>query len=76
MLLKKKNFWYTVKQLFSDKINHKETINIIGHGVTLTNNEVIAEVFNNYFCNIVKNLSLLKGPSIKEQPLDFYTDHV
>ena len=51
-----KKFWQTVKPLFSDKINHRETINLIDNEVTLSNDEEIAETFNKYFCNIAKNL--------------------
>ena len=29
-----KKFWQTVKLLFSDKINHRETINLIGNRIT------------------------------------------
>ena len=61
-----KKFGQTVKPLFSDKINHRETINLIDNEVILSNDEEIAETFNKYFCNIAKNLSLPESPSIKE----------
>ena len=63
-------FWQTVKPLFSDKINHRETINLIDNEVTLSNDEEIAETFNKYFCNIAKNLSLPENPSIKEPSVE------
>ena len=66
-----KKFWQTVKPLFSDKINHRETINLIDNGRNLT-----AETFNKYFCNIAKNLSLLENPSIKKPSVELYTDPV
>ena len=65
-----KKFWQTVKPLFSDKINHRETINLIDNEVTLSNDEEIAETFNKYFCNIAKNLSLPENPSIKEPSVE------
>ena len=43
-----KKIWQAVKPLFSDKINHRETINLIYNGVTLSNDEEIAETFNKY----------------------------
>ena len=36
-----KKFWQTEKPLFSDKINHRETINLIDNEVTLSNDEEI-----------------------------------
>ena len=69
-------FWQTVKPLFSDKINHRETINLIDNEVTLSNDEEIAETFNKYFCNIAKNLSLPENPSIKEPSVELFTDPV
>ena len=62
-------FWQAVKPLFSDKINHNETINLIGNGVTWSNDEEIAKTSNKCFCNIDKNLSLPENPSIKEDPV-------
>ena len=50
-----KKFWHTVKPLFSDKINHIETINMIDNGFTLSNDEVIVETLNKYFCSIAKS---------------------
>ena len=61
-----KKFWQTRKPIFSDKINHRETINLIDNGVTLSNGEEIAETLNKYFGNIAENLSFPENPSIKE----------
>ena len=71
-----KKFWETVKPLFSDKINHRETINSIDNGVTLSNDEKIAETFNKYFCNIAKDLSLPENLSIKEPSVELFTNPV
>ena len=62
--------------LFSDKINHRETINLIDNGVTLFNDEEIAETFNKYFFNIAKKLSLPENLSIKKQSVKLSTDPV
>ena len=51
-----KKFWKTVKPLFSDKISHKETINLAVNDTILSDDQVVADTFNNYFNNIVKNL--------------------
>ena len=51
-----KKFWKTAKPLFSDKISHKETINLAVNDTILSDDQVVADTFNNYFNNIVKNL--------------------
>ena len=71
-----RNFVKPVKPLFSDKINHRETINLIDNEITLSNDEEIAETFNKYFCNIAKNISLPESPSIKEPSVEIFTDPV
>ena len=42
------------------------------NGVTLSNDEEIAETFNKYFCNIAKNLSPPENPSIKEPSVELF----
>ena len=49
---------------------------MIYNGVTLSNDEEIAETFNKYFCNIAKMLSLPENPSIKEPAVELFTDPV
>ena len=51
-----KKFWKTVKPLFPDKISHKETISLAVNGTILSDDQVVADTFNNYYNNIVKNL--------------------
>ena len=48
-------FWKTVKPLFSDKISHKETIDLAVNDTILSEDQVVADTFNNYFNNMVKN---------------------
>ena len=60
-----KKFWKTVKPLLSDKISHKETIKLAVNDTILSDNQVVADTFNNYFNNIVKNLLTI---TIKNYP--------
>ena len=46
---------------------------MIDDGVTLSNNEEVAEKFYKYFCNIAKNWSLAENLFIKEPSVDFFT---
>ena len=71
-----KKFWKTVKSFFSNKTNHRETINLIDNGVTLSNYEEITERFNKCFCNIAKNLSLSETPHSKEPSVELFTEPV
>ena len=64
------------KTLFSDRINNKETINLIDNGVNLCNDEEITETFNKSFCKIAKKLSLPENLSIKEPSVKLFTDPV
>ena len=50
-------FWKTVKSLFSDKLTHKEVINLAEDREMLDNDNNVAETFNNYFCKIAYALS-------------------
>ena len=38
------------------EISHKETINLVENDTILSGDQVVADKFNNYFNNIVKNL--------------------
>ena len=51
-----KKFRKTIKPLFSNKISHKETINLAVNDTILSDEQVVADTFNNYFNNIVKNV--------------------
>ena len=64
------------KPYFSDKINNRQTINLIDNEITLSNDEEIGETFNKYFCNIAKNKSLPENPSIKEPSVELFIDPV
>ena len=62
-----KNVWKTVKSLFSDKISCKETINLVKNDLILSDDQVVAETFNNYFRNIVKNLLTVTNKSFPKE---------
>ena len=64
-----KKFWQTVKPLFSDKINHRETINLIDNEVTLSNDEEIAETFN-IFVTLLRTYHYQKVLLLRSRPLN------
>ena len=68
-------FLQIVKLLFSNKRN-KDTINIMDNGVTISYEKEFAEIFNKYFCNIPKNLSLAESPSSKEPSVELFTNPI
>ena len=62
-----KKFWKTVKPLFSDKISLKDIISLTENGKTITGDLPIAEIFNNYFSNVIRSLchrNIPKKPGI------------
>ena len=58
-----KKFWKTVKPLFSDKVKAKTVIKLVENDAMIDDDPKIAQIFNEYFVNIVKKL----GISTKEQ---------
>ena len=69
-----RKFWQTVKPLFSNKLPHKETINLSKNGQILNNDKEIAITLNNYFSNIIKKLSLPYAKSYNEENIDNITN--
>ena len=57
-----KKFWKNVSPLFSNKIRSKPKITLIENEKIITNENEIAETFNEYFSNIVKNLNISRDP--------------
>ena len=53
-----RKFQKAVRPLFSEKAFCRESIILKEHGKTITDNEKIAEIINNFFSNIVKNLNI------------------
>ena len=56
-------FWKTIKQLFSDKISHKDIISVTEDGKIITENLPAAEIFNNYFSNVSPGLCDRNAPT-------------
>ena len=53
-----KKFWKTVKPLFSDKVLTVESITIIENDEMYDEDNTVARLFNDFFCNVVKNLNI------------------
>ena len=53
-----KLFWKTVKPSLSEKINARERISLNENGKIVKTGKDTAEVFNNFFGNIVKNFNI------------------
>ena len=51
-------FWKTVKPFFSEKSHHYEKKILIENENIISNDKIIAEIFNEYFSNIVKDLNI------------------
>ena len=49
-----KMFWKTVKPLFSKEAVSTDNITLIENNVIISEDEKVAEIFNNYFTNAVK----------------------
>ena len=53
-----KHFWKTVKPSLSENFNARERISLSENGKIVKTEKETAEVFNNFFGNIVKNLNI------------------
>ena len=53
-----RKFWKTVKPLFSDKTITKESITLVEKEEILQDEKKIAETFNSFFSNVVKELNI------------------
>ena len=53
-----KKFWRTVKPLFSEKAISSEKIILIENNVIISEDQEVAETFNSFFSNAVKNLNI------------------
>ena len=51
-----KKFWHTVKPLLSEKITHRDIIRLMEDVKTITEDLQTAEIFNNYFGNVIRSL--------------------
>ena len=62
-----KKFRKTVKPLFSDKISHKEAINLVEDGKILSDDQLLPDTFNNYYNNFVKILLTLTNKNFPKK---------
>ena len=53
-----KNFWKSVKPLFSDKVTVKERINLTENEEILSSDTNIADTLSDYFNNVVQKLNI------------------
>ena len=53
-----KNFWKTVKSSFSDKSNNVESITLVENDSIVSDDNEVANIFNEYFSNLVEALEL------------------
>ena len=53
-----KKIWTTVEPLFCNKIKSVEYITLDGNGKLVRDEKEVANVFNNFFVNIVPNLGI------------------
>ena len=67
-----KNFWKTVKPFFSDKVVTSENITLLENNDIYEDDEKVANIFNNFFSNVVKTLevSIESDPLVDEFNLD------
>ena len=64
-----KKFWKSVKPLFPDKITVKEIINLTENGEILSLDTDIADMFNDYFSNVVQNLNIPRENAMSDTDL-------
>ena len=62
-----KLFWKTVKPLLSDNVMGKDHIHLVENDELIKTDLETAEVFNNFFCNIVPNLKISRYTN--EEPI-------
>ena len=53
-----KKFWKTVKPLFSEKSKSTDNITLVENNKMVTDDQQVAEIFNSFFSNAVKNLNI------------------
>ena len=63
LLTDNRNFWRTVKPLFSDKTQTSTAITLLENDELVSDNKVVANIFNNYFVRITDSLNI---PTVSE----------
>ena len=64
-----RKFWQTIKPFFSDKGTFRKTISLIENDNIISVDEKVANIFNDYFSNAVKNIQIKKF-NTEPVPLD------
>ena len=59
-----RKFWMTVKPLFSDKVQVNASFSLIEDGKIVSQDSHIAEIFNQYFANIIDGLGITVNDSL------------
>ena len=53
-----KEFWNTVKPLFSEKVTTSQNITLVENNVIVDDDKFVSEIFSNFFSNVVTNLNI------------------
>ena len=64
-----KNFWKSIKPLFSGKCKSKTNITLVENGQMVAEKREVAETLNNYFSEAVQRLEIKKFNSKDEQEI-------
>ena len=59
-----RSFWKTVKPLFSDKCIVQQDISLLENNTLITEDKLVADIFNHFFSNIVPNLHIKENEDI------------
>ena len=72
-----KKFWKTMKPFFSDKVSGSVGITLVENEAIISEDQIVAETFNNFFANGVKSLNInipyhniTAGPASSDDPID------
>ena len=65
-----KNFWKSAKSLFLHKISRNETIKLVENDTILSDDQVVADTFNNYFKNNVQNLFTINDKNLPKKKIN------
>ena len=63
-----KNFWKTVKPLFSDKVKPSEKITLLHEDKIITTDDENGKILNSFFSNVVKDLKIPESTNIDFSP--------
>ena len=58
-IIDNKRFWQTVKPFLSEKLKSRENITLVEKEELVSSESDVAQLFNQFFSNLVKNLDIL-----------------